>query len=478
MEGHPVRCAAPAASLRRAAVALLALALAVGLVVAPPPARAEGSGGFVDTGGVHGPAIEALVAAGATDGCTSERFCPDRALTRAEMAKLLVVALDLPVDGVEDAFGDDDGRLLEPWIDALAASGITAGCDRAATSFCPDGEVTRAQLAAFVVRGLGLTGTRESYSDDEGSPFEPAIEAATVARVAVGCARWRFCPGRSASRGEAAAQLARALELVELPGRSPVRPRLAGVRLVAPYGRPGTAVLGVLGEQGVRATMRLAAEYAAQYDGLDPLPALPAVELITTLATAAPGPDGDYSQPLDRAVLRTWVDAAADAGVEVVLDLQPGRTDFPTQARQLEEFLAEPHVGLALDPEWRLGPDELHLRQVGSVSAAEVNATGDWFARLAEREGLPQQLFLVHQFRLDMVTERGTLRRWPQLREVIQMDGQGSQAEKDATWERLTDEPPAGWAFGWKQFHDEDTTLRSPADTVALRPRPVLVTFQ
>ena len=40
----------------------------------------------------------------------------------------------------------------------------------------------------------------------------------------------------------------------------------------------------------------------------------------------------------------------------VVLDLQPGYTDFLAQAQRYEEFLAQPHVGLALDPEWRLAP--------------------------------------------------------------------------------------------------------------------------
>jgi hypothetical protein len=69
----------------------------------------------------------------------------------------------------------------------------------------------------------------------------------------------------------------------------------------------------------------------------------------------------------------------------VILDLQPGRTDFLTQAMIYEEFLRLPHVGLALDPEWRLEPNQVHLRQIGSVDAAEINQVGNWLASLVRR---------------------------------------------------------------------------------------------
>ncbi|OLT14098.1 hypothetical protein BJF78_20090 [Pseudonocardia sp. CNS-139] len=61
---------------------------------------------------------------------------------------------------------------------------------------------------------------------------------------------------------------------------------------------------------------------------------VPAFEIISTVADAHPGPDGDYSAEAGVAELRPWVEAARTAGVYVVLDLQPGRTDFLTQARR------------------------------------------------------------------------------------------------------------------------------------------------
>ena len=91
---------------------------------------------------------------------------------------------------------------------------------------------------------------------------------------------------------------------------------------------------------------------------------VPAFEIIATVADSRAGDDGNYSNesPLDD--LRPWIEAAGEAGLYVLLDLQPGRTDFLTQARLYEEFLRLPYVGLALDPEWRLGPDQFHLRAV------------------------------------------------------------------------------------------------------------------
>ncbi|RMH69250.1 MAG: hypothetical protein D6683_16270, partial [Actinomyces sp.] len=83
-----------------------------------------------------------------------DRYCPDRALTRAEMASLLVRALGLAPG--PDRFVDDEGSTHEAAIDALAAAGITRGCNPpVGDRYCPDQPVTRAQMAAFLHRALG-----------------------------------------------------------------------------------------------------------------------------------------------------------------------------------------------------------------------------------------------------------------------------------------------------------------------------------
>jgi hypothetical protein len=251
-----------------------------------------------------------------------------------------------------------------------------------------------------------------------------------------------------------------------------------GRRLVAIYGHPGDDNLGVLGEQSVDVAVQRAREVAAGYTGVSPVPVVPTFEIITTVASSEPGPDGDYSLESTLDHVRPWVDAAGAAGFYVVLDLQPGYTDFLTQAQRYEELLARPYVGLALDPEWRLAPGERHLQDIGQVSADEVNRVTSWLADLTRRYDLPQKLLLLQQFRLDMLPDRAAIRVPPELALVVQMDGLGSQEVKLETWRAVTVGGPGRLYFGWKNFFDEDDPLRSPADTVGLQPSPVYISYQ
>lgn len=265
---------------------------------------------------------------------------------------------------------------------------------------------------------------------------------------------------------------------VELPGGG-YRVFPGDRRYIAVYGSPESGALGVLGEQGTDETVTRAQDLAADYEDLDALIPIPAYDLIATVASANEEPTGDYSRRVPHDVIRAAVDAAGAAGIYVVLDLQSGRTDFLTQAMEIEEFLLEPHVGLALDPEWRLGPDQVHLVQIGTVDVAEVNATGEWLATLTRENGLPEKMFLVHQFTRNMFTGKADFADFPELAEIVQMDGQGTQSGKLSTWEAITQvDLPAHVVLGWKNFYDEDPETRSPADTVALDPTPVFVSYQ
>ena len=124
------------------------------------PAGASGDGLFWDDdGSIFEADIERLAAAGITTGCnppTNNRYCPDNHLTRGEMAAFLVRALDVTAAGGND-FVDDDGSIFEADIEKLAAAGITRGCNPPTNNrYCPNDSVTRAEMAAFLVRALGL----------------------------------------------------------------------------------------------------------------------------------------------------------------------------------------------------------------------------------------------------------------------------------------------------------------------------------
>src|SRR5699024_9310261 len=163
----------------------------------------------------------------------------------------------------------------------------------------------------------------------------------------------------------------------------------------------------------------------------------------------------------------------------VVLDLQPGTTDFLTQAQLYEELLLQPHVGLALDAEWRLAAGQRHLEQIGSVSGAEVNETAQWLADLTAEHELPQKVFILHQFSLAMISDRQDIdASRPELAMVLHADGHGTREDKLSTWNTLQQGLPEGIGMAWKNFYDEDTPTFTPEETYDLEPRPWFVSYQ
>ena len=264
---------------------------------------------------------------------------------------------------------------------------------------------------------------------------------------------------------------------VELPGGGQVF--FPGRRLVAMYGYPGAPELGVLGAQGIEVSIDRVQNIADLYDGVSDQPIIPTFEIITTVAQGVPGRDGDYSAESDLDKIRPWIEQADKAGVYVILDLQPGRTDFLTQAKRYAELLKHPHVGLALDPEWRLKPGQVHLRQIGSVDSSEINRVIDWLADLTAEYRLPQKLLVLHQFSLTMITNRsGIDTSRDELALLIHMDGQGEPSQKDGTWRIVTNTVPDEIWMGWKNFYKKDTRLMSARETLDREPVPVMISYQ
>jgi len=165
---------------------------------------------------VHRTDIDRIAELGITKGCnppTNTLFCPERELTRGEVAAMLRRALELPASPV-DAFTDDGASIFEGDINALAAVGIAFGCT--ATEFCPDRPLLREEMARFLVRSYGYPASGvDAFVDDDGSPFEPDIDALAAVGVTKGCnppTNDRFCPERTLTRAEFASFMVRAID--------------------------------------------------------------------------------------------------------------------------------------------------------------------------------------------------------------------------------------------------------------------------
>lgn len=370
------------------------------------------------------------------------------------------------------------------WVVGTGATGLSASTrpadlSRVSGNRPPSGPRPVAFVAGPADGDLAATATASGVRLVDVAAPDPRAsgEAVQVLRDARGSVPVIALGGAFGDTGTFARNVEQAVSVPEVPGGG----QLVGVgrRMVALYGSPGSPSLGPLGRQDLQATIARVKGVAAQYQKVSREKVVPAFEIIVTVASASPGDGGAYTSMIDPAVVRPWVEAAGRAGIYVTLDLQPGRMDFLTQAKRYADLLAMPHVGLALDPEWRLKPDQVHLTQIGSVGAAEVNATSQWLAGLTRQRRLPQKLFVLHEFDTDMLANRGQIvTTRPELQTVIHADGHGIPSVKMDTWNRILVDLPRNVAMGWKNFYTEDTPMLTPAQTMRVKPTPFFVSFQ
>jgi glucose/arabinose dehydrogenase len=155
-------------------------------------------------------AIHWLYYEGITGGCGSGKYCPKASVTRAQMAMFLDRAIGLDPT-TTNFFTDDEGITGEASINRLAASGITGGCTP--TTYCPTNRVTREQMAMFLDRALDLPSTTtDFFTDDEGRTGENAINRMAAAGLTGGCSATQYCPTASVTREQMAAFLRRAFD--------------------------------------------------------------------------------------------------------------------------------------------------------------------------------------------------------------------------------------------------------------------------
>jgi hypothetical protein len=281
--------------------------------------------------------------------------------------------------------------------------------------------------------------------------------------------------GSSADRSTAAKGSAKRPLVVNLPrGGRRIFPHY---RVVAFYGAPQDAQLGELGigtpAHAARKLLRQAAPY-----GRKTRPVLPAMELIASVAAHDPGPDGLYRTQQTPGVINRYLRAARRIKALLVLDIQPGHADFLSEARRLAPWLGQPDVGIALDPEWHT-PGAVPGTQIGSVTAAEINAVSDYVAGIVRARNLPEKLFVIHQFTDGMIQGKEQVLARPGLAVTFNVDGFGDRPNKLSKYRAFTAQT-RGRPFddGFKLFYHEDTNLMSPSNVMAMQPRPDLVVYE
>jgi hypothetical protein len=158
--------------------------------------------GDVSSSNAHAGSIGRITAASVETGCSPARFCPEKSVTRGQLASMLVRALDVPATS-ERRFTDVSGPHAAD-IEALAAAGITSGC--AADRFCPDQLLSRAHMASFIARSLRYEPAPSPFVDAP-SNHAGAIGALYRRGIVKGCSATRFCPNETVNRAQTASML-------------------------------------------------------------------------------------------------------------------------------------------------------------------------------------------------------------------------------------------------------------------------------
>jgi len=168
--------------------------------------------------------IERLYAAHITGGCNTGRYCPESEVTRGQMAVFLERGMKgsafTPPAAAGTEFADvPPDYWSAAWIEQLAADGVTAGCGD--HLYCPEAAVTRAQMAVFLLKaryGTGYTppevGATTGFNDVPADHWAAAwIKQLAAEGITGGCAAGLYCPEDSVTRAQMAVFLVKTFDL-------------------------------------------------------------------------------------------------------------------------------------------------------------------------------------------------------------------------------------------------------------------------
>jgi hypothetical protein len=203
---------------------------------------------------------------------------------------------------------------------------------------------------------------------------------------------------------------------------------------------------------------------------------MPMFELIATVAHPFPTPSGLYRTHQEDVIVRRYLEAVRSIDGVLVLDVQPGRDDFVASLRHWEPYLRQPDVGVAIDPEFAMGPGQVPGTHLGRTDAAAINRASAYVAGIVRRHRLPEKLFMIHQFHDSMMRDKQQVAMRPGLAMTWNADGYGVRSAKLDDYRSYTRD--RRFHPGLKLFYKNDVDLMSPREVMRLKPVPRVVNYQ
>ena len=204
---------------------------------------------------------------------------------------------------------------------------------------------------------------------------------------------------------------------------------------------------------------------------------LPAFELISTIATAAPGDDGLYRMHQTDEVIGRYLAPRARPRRCCCSTSSPGAATSSARCGAWSAGCASPTSGSRWTRSGTSGPSEVPGKVIGSVTAEEVNAASEYVSRFVVDHNLPEKLFVVHQFTSGMIENKERVVKQSGLAVTMNVDGFGDRPNKISKYAQFTSELTR-FHDGFKLFYEEDTNLMSPGAVLQLRPPPDLVVYE
>ncbi len=323
-------------------------------------------------------------------------------------------------------------------------------------------------LALATISALAACGSRQAQKPADAAPLASATPAAASA-----------APSSSAAIVDAGAP--ETGPRAELPRGG--REIFPAHRLIGFCGTPGgEPALGRLAgnlEKKAKTIEGYAEKYAQDRK------ALPVFELIAVVVMGYPGPDNKFRRRVPDSVVDDYLKAAREAKALLLLNIQPGHSDFVTEVQHFAKYLNEPDVGLALDPEWAMDPKDTKTvpgKEYGSITGGMLNEIGEYLSGIVAEHDLPEKLLVFHQVNNWVLKKEEDIQTHKGVVVVKSVDGLGPMGAKIKTYNWLVKTMPEGVHAGFKLFFDEDTanhwSLMSPKQVLELTPVPEYVMYE